>query len=163
MKLRIISRLTGATAARSARCSVDSAKSTPPLPGIVTRPFTSDPSSWAIPVAMTAPAGWATVVYNSAAQTITVAVNASGLTPGAHAAHIHDGTCMSQGSVQYMLMDFVANGQGQIVNQTRTVAGVTSPVPATGWYLNLHQGNSNDILANGQPTINFRPLLCANI
>jgi hypothetical protein len=35
--------------------------------------------------------------------------------------------------------------------------------PATGWYLNLHQGNSNNIVANGQPTVNFRPLLCANI
>lgn len=109
------------------------------------------------------PRGWATVVYDPAAQTISVTVNASGLTPGAHAAHIHDGTCMSQGPVQYMLMDFIANGQGQIMNQTRTVTGVTSPVPATGWYLNLHQGNSNNILANGQPTINFRPLLCANI
>jgi hypothetical protein len=70
---------------------------------------------------------------------------------------------MSQGPVQYMLMDFITNGQGQIVNQTRTVTGVTSPVPATGWYLNLHQGNSQNILANGQPTINFRPLLCVNI
>jgi hypothetical protein len=65
--------------------------------------------------------------------------------------------------VQYMLMDFVANSRGQIVNQVRMVAGVTMPVPATGWYLNLHQGNSNNILANGQPTVNFRPLLCANI
>jgi len=70
---------------------------------------------------------------------------------------------MSQGPVQYMLMDFMASGQGQIVNQTQTVTGVTNPVPATGWYLNLHQGNSNNILANGQPTINFRPLLCADI
>jgi len=62
-----------------------------------------------------------------------------------------------------MLMDFVANGAGRIVNQVRTVTGVTMPVPATGWYLNLHQGNSNNILANGQPTVNFRPLLFANI
>lgn len=30
-------------------------------------------------------------------------------------------------------------------------------------YLNIHQGNSNNILSNGQPTIYFRPLLCANI
>ena len=81
----------------------------------------------------------------------------------AHAAHIHDGSCMSQGPVQYMLMDFMANSQGQIVNQTRTVTGVTSAIPATGLYLNLHQGNSNNILANGAPTINFRPLLCAGI
>jgi hypothetical protein len=109
------------------------------------------------------PRGRATFVYNPTAQTITVTVNASGLTPGLHAAHIHDGSCMSQGPVQYMLMDFMANGQGRIVNQTRTVTGVTGPEPATGWYLNLHQGNSNNILANGQPTINFRPLLCADI
>jgi len=32
-----------------------------------------------------------------------------------------------------------------------------------GLNVSLHQGNSNDILANGQPTILFRPLLCANI
>ena len=62
-----------------------------------------------------------------------------------------------------MLMDFTANRFGQIVDETRTVTGVTSPVPATGWYLNLHQGNSNTILSNGQPTIAFRPLLCANV
>jgi hypothetical protein len=109
------------------------------------------------------PQGAATIAYNPATQTITVTVNASGLTPGAHAAHLHDGSCMSQGPVQFMLMDFMANGQGQIVNQTRTVTGVTSAVPTTGLYLNLHQGNSNNILANGAPTINFRPLLCANV
>ena len=109
------------------------------------------------------PRGTATISYDPAAQTISVTVNASGLAPGAHAAHIHDGSCMSQGPVQYMLMDFMADSHGQIVNQTRTLTGVTSPVPASGWYLNLHQGNSNNILANGQPTISFRPLLCANI
>ena len=73
-------------------------------------------------------------------------MNASGLTPGAHAAHIHVGSCQSQGAVQYMLMDFTANADGQIVNQTRTVTDVTTPLPATGWYLNLHQGNSGNIL-----------------
>ena len=109
------------------------------------------------------PQGWATVAYNPQARTITVTLTASGLTPGAHAAHIHVGSCASQGPVQYMLMDFMANSAGRIVNQVRTVTGVTMPVPATGWYLNLHQGDSNDIVANGQPTVNFRPLLCANI
>ena len=107
--------------------------------------------------------GSATVSYDPSAKTITVTLTASGLTPGMHAAHIHVGSCMSQGAVQYMLMDFTANSHGQIVHEVRTVTGVTSPVPASGWYLNLHQGNSNDILANGQPTANFRPLLCAGI
>ncbi|MBV9446537.1 MAG: CHRD domain-containing protein [Streptosporangiaceae bacterium] len=109
------------------------------------------------------PRGRATLAYDPAAHTITVTLSASGLTPGAHAAHIHIGSCQSQGPVQYMLMDFVANSRGQVVHQVRMVTGVTSPIPASNWYLNLHQGNSNNILANGQPTVNFRPLLCSNI
>jgi Cu/Zn superoxide dismutase len=107
--------------------------------------------------------GTASLVYNPTAQTLTVTVNARGLTPGLHAAHIHVGSCASQGSVQYMLMDLTANSQGQVMNETRVVTGVTSPIPASGMYLNIHQGDSNTILANGQPTIDFRPLLCANI
>jgi Cu/Zn superoxide dismutase len=110
------------------------------------------------------PQGNATFTYDPGAGTISVTVNASGLTPGAHAAHIHAGSCQLQGAVQYMLMDFTANASGQIVDQTRTVTNVTMPLPANGsWYLNLHQGNSNNILANGNPTINFRPLLCGEI
>ncbi|HEX6526259.1 MAG TPA: CHRD domain-containing protein [Streptosporangiaceae bacterium] len=109
------------------------------------------------------PRGWATLDYDPVAHTITVTLSASGLTPGAHAAHIHIGSCQSQGPVRYMLMDFVADGRGQVVHQVRTVTGVTSPIPANSWYLNLHQGNSNNILSNGQPTVNFRPLLCSNI
>ena len=62
-----------------------------------------------------------------------------------------------------MLMDFTADGNGNIDHETRVVTGVTTPLPATGWYLNLHQGDMNNILSNGQPTIKFRPLLCANI
>jgi hypothetical protein len=62
-----------------------------------------------------------------------------------------------------MMMDLVANSQGNIVDETRVISGVTAPIPASGWYLNIHQGDSNTILQNGQPTIDFRPLLCADI
>ena len=54
------------------------------------------------------------LTYNPSRHTLTVTVSASGLTPGPHAAHIH-------------------------------------------------QGSSATILSNGQPTIFFRPLLCADI
>lgn len=109
------------------------------------------------------PAGRTTITYNAAAQTLTVSVTASGLTPGAHAAHIHLGSCQSQGPVKYMLADFVADAGGNIVNQTRVVTGVSS-VPGPGaWYLNLHLGGMNQILANGSPTLYFRPMLCTNI
>ncbi len=62
-----------------------------------------------------------------------------------------------------MLTDFTANSRGVISNETRTVTGVTAAHLSGGWYLNLHQGNASDILSDGQPTINFRPILCANI
>ena len=109
------------------------------------------------------PAGTATITYDPSAQTLTVVVNAAGVTPGMHAAHIHFGSCQSQGGVAYMLMDFTANSKGQIVNETRTLSSITTPIPPSGWYLNLHQGNSTNILKNGAPTILFRPLLCANV
>ena len=109
--------------------------------------------------------GSATIVYNPGAKTISVTVNATGLTPGSHVAHIHVGSCQQQGAVAYTLMpDFTVNAHGVISNETRTVKGVTAAKLSGGWYLNLHQGTSSNIVtSSGQPTINFRPLLCANI
>jgi Cu/Zn superoxide dismutase len=109
------------------------------------------------------PKGSVVIAYDQAKQTISVTVNASGFTPGLHAAHIHVGNCAAQGPVRYPLADFTAGKDGRIVNQTRVITHVTTPLHATGWYLNLHQGNSRNIVANGSPTINFRPLLCADI
>jgi hypothetical protein len=108
--------------------------------------------------------GHATLVYAPDPTTITVTLNASGLTPGPHAAHIHTGSCQNQGPVKYMFADFIADRHGNIHNQTRVATGVSPLMLNGGWYLNLHQGNSSDILSNlGQPTIFFRPLLCANV
>jgi CHRD domain-containing protein len=109
------------------------------------------------------PRGRATISYSASRRTLTVTVSASGVTPGPHAAHIHLGSCQSQGPVEYMLRDLVASRQGRITRAVRVFTNVATPVPATGWYLNIHQGNSGDILSNGQPTIYFRPLICANI
>ncbi len=109
------------------------------------------------------PQGQATVSYNPAARTLTVTVTASGFTPGRHAAHVHTGSCASQGPVQFMLPDLTANSHGQIVSETRVLTGVTTPIPPSGWYLNTHQGSSDTILKNGHPAIGFRPLLCSGI
>jgi CHRD domain len=110
------------------------------------------------------PQGTATITYNPDARTLTVVVNASGLTPGAHAAHIHTGSCQNQGPVKYMLMDFLANAHGKIVNESRTVSDVKTPIPPSGWYFNLHEGTHTNILtSSGTPTIFFRPLLCSPI
>jgi hypothetical protein len=110
------------------------------------------------------PQGTATITYNPDARTLTIVVNASGVTPGPHAAHVHLGSCQNQGPVKYMLMDFLANAHGKIVNETRTVTDVRTPIPPSGWYFNLHQGNHSNILSSsGTPTIFFRPLLCSDI
>jgi hypothetical protein len=109
------------------------------------------------------PRGRAALSYDAATQTLTVTVSASGLNPGPHAAHIHLGSCASQGPVRYMLPDFTADSQGDIDHQTRMVTGVAG-VPGPGnWYLNLHMGGMNQILAGGTPTLSFRPLLCTNV
>jgi hypothetical protein len=109
------------------------------------------------------PKGRATISYDSVQHTLTVTVTASGLTPGPHAAHIHLGSCEKQGQVLYMLTDLVADSKGRVVDAVRVFKNVTEPPPAKGWYLNIHQGNSENILNKGNPTIYFRPLLCANI
>jgi hypothetical protein len=110
------------------------------------------------------PQGHATISYQARRRTLTVTVSASGITPGPHAAHLHLGSCQSQGPVKYMLRDLVANRRGRIVHAVRVFTNVTAPIPARGWYLNIHQGNSGNILTRGgQPTIFFRPLLCADI
>jgi hypothetical protein len=103
------------------------------------------------------------ISYDPAARALSVTVDASGLTPGAHAAHIHAGSCRRQGGVVYSLTDFTANAYGAIVHETRTVTGVTTVNFGGGWYFNLHQGNAGTITSNGNPTIFFRPLLCSNI
>jgi len=109
------------------------------------------------------PRGQAMVSYDAAAQTLTVTVSAAGLNPGPHAAHIHLGSCASQGPVKYMLPDFIADRWGDIDHQTRVVTGVPSGPGPGNWYLNLHLGGMNQILANGAPTLSFRPLLCTNV
>jgi hypothetical protein len=107
--------------------------------------------------------GTATIIYNPSKQTVTATLNASGFSPGGHAAHIHLGSCLSQGPVIYMFQDFIANKSGYVTNETRVVTGATT-FTTHNWYLNTHQGTSANILtASGQPTIFFRPLLCSNL
>jgi Cu/Zn superoxide dismutase len=109
------------------------------------------------------PAGVTTITFDPSAQTLTITVTATGLTPGPHAAHVHLGSCQSQGAVKYMIPDFIADSNGAIVDQTRVVTGVTSYPGPGNWYLNLHMGGMNQILANGEPTLYFRPMLCTDI
>jgi hypothetical protein len=107
--------------------------------------------------------GHATVVYSPAAQTIAVTLTASGLTPGPHAVDISLGFCTNQGPRLYKPKDFTADSHGNIDGQTHVITGVTVGMPLTGWYVTVHQGDSSEIMSNGQPGYLFRPLFCDSI
>ncbi|MBO0838614.1 MAG: CHRD domain-containing protein [Actinobacteria bacterium] len=107
--------------------------------------------------------GRASLSYNAAAHTLSVSVEAAGLKPNTrHAAHIHSGSCQVQGPVVYGLPDLVAGADGTATLKA-TVNGVMTPPPAQGWYVNVHEGDMNQILVNGQPGPLFQPVLCGNV
>jgi hypothetical protein len=74
-----------------------------------------------------------------------------------HAAHIHTGSCERQGGVVHMLHDVQVDSNGNGSSFT-AVSGVSS-IPASGWYINTHLGNSSEI---GTQT-GFDPIACADI
>lgn len=90
--------------------------------------------------------------------TLYVEVFVSNLVPFSdHAAHIHYGSCQSQGGIAHMLHDVVANANGYGTSYTM-ISGVSS-IPASGWYLNVHQGMGME-LAN---QTGFDPIVCGDI
>jgi hypothetical protein len=109
------------------------------------------------------PQGSATLTYDPAKKTLSVAVTASGLVAGSeHAVHIHLGSCDAQGAVKYPLEDLVASPTGA-AETTTVIQNVDQAPPATGWYFNVHLGSSSQIEQNGQPTLYFQPIICGNI
>jgi hypothetical protein len=108
------------------------------------------------------PSGTATWSYAAATHKLTVEVKATGLPANSsHAVHVHDGSCATQGAVAYGLPDLRTDASGA-GTETQTVT-VSGPPPAHGWYVNLHFGPMSQILANGNPTMQFSPVLCGDI
>lgn len=109
------------------------------------------------------PQSQAILDYDPGAKTLTVSARATGLVAGsAHAVHIHDGSCDSQGGVMYHLNDLVAGADG-VASTTTVVQNVEEGPPATGWYVNVHLGGHDQIEKDGKPTMYFAPILCGNV
>lgn len=88
--------------------------------------------------------------------TLTVKLEMSGLAPNSfHAAHIHSGTCASQGPVVYPLTVVKANAAGK-ATVTTVVQNVTT-IPSTGWYVNVHR--STDLSTQ----TGFDPIACGDV
>jgi hypothetical protein len=100
--------------------------------------------------------------------TVRISINGFGFSPGPHAAHIHQGSCGMQGGVVGMIGDLLARPDGVIGSNSAVVhlmaSGPQQPLDLSHLYVNIHQGNGNQILsADGTPTLQFRPLACANL
>src|SRR5579883_2118620 len=88
--------------------------------------------------------------------TLKVELTLSGLAPKSeHMAHIHAGTCASQGSVIYPLTPIKADASGK-ASVTTTIQNVTT-IPAQGWYINVH--DSTDISTQ----TGFDPIACGDV
>lgn len=87
---------------------------------------------------------------------LTVVLTVHGLAPStAHIAHIHSGSCESQGAVVYPLQQLPADANGDATSTT-TIANVSS-IPAGQWYVNVHRGPS---LAD---QTGFDPVACGDV
>lgn len=88
--------------------------------------------------------------------TLKVVMDMSGLQPGTqHAAHIHSGSCASQGPVLYPLQTIKADASGK-ATVTTTIQNVTS-IPSTGWFVNVHR--STDLSTQ----TGFDPIACGDV
>jgi Cu/Zn superoxide dismutase len=109
------------------------------------------------------PQSQAILSYDPTAKTLTVSARATGLVANsAHAAHIHLGSCESQGAVKYSLNDLVASSDG-IAETTTVIQNVDQAPPTSGWYINVHLGSHDQIEKDGRPTLDFAPILCGNV
>ena len=88
--------------------------------------------------------------------TLTVMMDVSGLQPNSsHAAHIHSGSCASQGPVVHPLKTVVANATGSAL-ETTVIKNVKA-IPASGWYVNVH------LTTDMSTQTGFDPIACGDV
>lgn len=103
------------------------------------------------------PYGSALLVWTPQTRKLVVTISLTGLVPNStHPSHIHLGNCSLMGAIQYPLNNVVANGHGNALTTT-LVSGVTTGIPASGWYINVHHGPT---LATPEQ---MAPISCGNI
>jgi hypothetical protein len=85
-----------------------------------------------------APTGSVHLTWNASQQTLTVAMQVVGLTPGSvHPTHLHAGTCQAPGRILFSLPTLRANQGGQA--SMRTVIHQVARLPQA-WVVNVHNG-----------------------
>jgi len=86
------------------------------------------------------PFGAATLKWDPQSENLTVTISLVGLAGNStHPAHIHGGDCDDNGPILYPLNNVVANAAGD-ANTTTVIHDVEGGIPASGWYVNVHNG-----------------------
>lgn len=104
------------------------------------------------------PTGTAKLYLSPDGHALTVTILLIGLAPNSvHPAHIHGGVCTNDGAILYPLNNVLADAKGQASSTTIISSKASLSIPATGWYINVHNG----------PTLNTpmqaSPIACGNI
>jgi CHRD domain len=103
------------------------------------------------------PAGSAQLAWDPTNHTLTVNITLLGLALNSkHPAHIHSGSCSKEGGAIYPLHDVMATDAG-VGTSTTTINNVAEGIPATGWYINVHNGPT---MASDQQMM---PITCGDI
>ena len=103
------------------------------------------------------PNGTADLSWDPSNHTLTVKLSLVGLAPKSiHPAHIHTGSCSNQGAVVHPLQNVVADEHG-IASVNSTITNVMQGIPASGWYVNVHNGPGLST------TDQFLPIVCGDV
>jgi len=103
------------------------------------------------------PFGTATLTWDPQSENLTVTISLVGLAGNStHPDHIHVGDCDDNGSILYPLNNLVANAAGD-AQATTVIPEVEGGIPASGWYVNVHNGPT---LATPDEAI---PIACGNV
>lgn len=122
-------------------------------------PPTATPTSSATAATATlkhVPNGTADLSWDPTSHMLTVKIALVGLAPSSmHPSHIHTGSCSNQGNVIYPLQNIVADAHG--VGMATTMVSVSKGIPASGWYVNVHNGPGLS------PSDQFLPIVCGDV
>jgi len=109
-----------------------------------------------------APTGTVSLKWDPATQLVSATLDMSGFTPGgAHAMHIHPGTCADQTQPPSVpFADITADGSGVVKQTVESKIKVPKGIPGNS-YLNIHLAPMAQL---GSPKdVSFTPISCADI
>ena len=146
----------GSTSAPPAASTPSSSAPTSAPPAVPTLPTTL-PTIGASATLKHIPTGTADLTWDPSTHDLTVKISLLGLAPSStHPSHIHTGSCANQGNVIYPLQNIVADAHG-VASVTTVVKNIMNGIPATGWYVNVHNGPG--LSTNDQ----FLPIVCGDV